>query len=432
MPRKKKKHFDNSIERHIKASQKEMSVMFTDIEESTRYWDTRGDIKGRMMVDMHNRLIFPVVRKFNGKVVKTIGDAIMAVFRKPDHAISAAIGIQQMLRRSREEEKNFNLKVRIGIHTGKVIAEHNDVYGDVVNVASRVESQGKGDEILISQDTHEKLKKEKFVFVRGGSFKPKGKKKALKLYRCKWMDEKSVIDRIRVGSFLPLTKRQKLELLAYSFAGVGILYFLFFNYLRYLIVDYEVFAIFSLNPQIFINVPPTVPMGIGAIFVLLMILLIRMATIPHFILRLIKGGFGLCVGFFLIYVPVKFLDLDVIRQFNNVLYRSEHLFVEVLENDSTVHKEPDQSSEALQTVNSGMLLLLTDVKRVDELTWNKVLVGEDNFGWIPRVVPPKIGVPEKRISIANKFYFKYLDLGALIFGFLGFLWGVWNFKIRPA
>jgi hypothetical protein len=46
-------------------------------------------------------------------------------------------------------------------------------------------------------------------------------------------------------------------------------------------------------------------------------------------------------------------------------------------------------------------------------------------------VPAKIGVPKRRFSIANKFYFTYLDLGALVAGLAGFFWGVLSFRVRP-
>ena len=65
-----------SIARHIKTSRKQVSVLFTDIEYSTMLWDIRGDIEGRLMVDKHNRLLFPVVRAHRGRVLKTIGDLL--------------------------------------------------------------------------------------------------------------------------------------------------------------------------------------------------------------------------------------------------------------------------------------------------------------------------------------------------------------------
>ena len=63
---------------------------------------------------------------------------------------------------------------------------------------------------------------------------------------------------------------------------------------------------------------------------------------------------------------------------------------------------------------------------------NKVLVGKRKYGWILRVVPAGFGVPEKRITIANKSFVRNRDLYALIAGLPGFIWGVLNFRILPA
>lgn len=95
MTAEKRKRFGDSITRQIRSTRKQITILFTDIEGSTRYWDTRGDIDGRLMVDYHNRLIFPVIKKFKGKIVKTIGDAIMASFSRSEQAVKAAIAIQQ-------------------------------------------------------------------------------------------------------------------------------------------------------------------------------------------------------------------------------------------------------------------------------------------------------------------------------------------------
>ncbi len=77
------------------------------------------------------------------------------------------------------------------------------------------------------------------------------------------------------------------------------------------------------------------------------------------------------------------------------------------------------------------VLLLADVAVPEGLTWNKVLVGKRKYGWIPRVIPAKLGVPEKRLTIAHKFTFRYRDLYGLVAGLLGFIWGSLSFRIRP-
>ncbi len=436
MTKERRNRFGSGITRQIKSTRKQITILFTDIEDSTRYWDTRGDIDGRLMVDYHNRLIFPTIKKFKGKIVKTIGDAIMASFNRSEQAIKAAIAIQQMLQNTRRQDKNFKLKVRIGIHTGKAIVEHSDVFGDVVNVASRIEQLGQGNEIFLSENTADKIDKKAFGLVKSISFKPKGKTKKIKVYRCEWDSLDQLIDGIQIDPFLAMELRQKIEITIYALSCVGILYFLYLKYIRYILADSESLALFYLNPQHFINVPTVVSVILGAIALLATVLLVRMTTVPHFIFMMLKGSFGFGIGFFLFYLPATFIPPEYIPSkietiLNKKIFQSRHLFVEVKASGTNIRENPSFTSKSLKKVNKGNLLLLTDVKKIDRLTWNKVLIGEKKYGWIPRVTPAKIGVPEKRMTISYKFYFKYIDLFVLFIGSIGFTWGFLNFRLRP-
>lgn len=83
MPDTPEKGFYKSIMRQIRRSRRTVTILFTDVEGSTRYFDTQGDTKARLMIDVHNRFIYPVIKRYRGKVVKTIGDAVMASFKSP-------------------------------------------------------------------------------------------------------------------------------------------------------------------------------------------------------------------------------------------------------------------------------------------------------------------------------------------------------------
>ena len=208
------KAFYKNVARQIRRSRKPVTILFTDVVGSTRYWDVHGDVKGRLMIDLHNRLIYPVIRRHRGKVIKHIGDAIMASFRSPANALKAAIGIQQILEERRQQDKNFRLKVRIGVHTGEALVENKDVFGDTVNLAARLERCARGDEICVSSDTAERLSKEHFGLVKTGSILPKGKRSKVEIYNCEWGKYPSVIDEIKEDAIFRVLMRQKFELLA--------------------------------------------------------------------------------------------------------------------------------------------------------------------------------------------------------------------------
>lgn len=432
----------SSIVRQIRRSRKAVTILFTDIEDSTRYWDTYGDIKGRLMVDMHNRLTFPVVKRFGGRIIKTIGDAIMASFKDPEDAIKAAIGIQQVLQLAREKDPNFGLKVRIGLHTGHALVEDNDVFGNVVNVAARVESKAKGNEILLSKTTVAKLNRRNLNLVRKGEYELKGKRHSMVLYSCNWQKCPDMTRWVRFSNWLPVFSRQKKELLLYLLTACGVCYFLYLKYLRYLISDSQEVALLFLNPYRAWNDYPVEISVAAVVMALLLFLVFKARRIPHLLFRFLKGSFGFAVLFALAHfllqlAPADSLNLGFARlntsglKLDNRVHESRHLFVEVLADNTPVYERPNPSSEQLKRLDAGYLLLLTDVATRGGYTWSKVLIAPGRSGWVERVTPPKVGVPSVRVTWASKFYFYYRDLYALIIGLFGFVWGWLNFRIKP-
>ncbi len=420
-----------SLARHILDSRKQVTILFTDIEYSTLHWDLLGDVDGRLMVDQHNRLLFPVIKKFRGKVIKTIGDAIMASFKHPENAVKAAIGIQQILYHSRHQQSDFGFKVRIGIHTGTGIVEHHDIYGDVVNVAAHLQSLSKGDEILISGNTAARLDRLDFDLSERQGFVPKGKQQEIAVYKCDWRSHYNIVEDIQPNSFLPLSLRDRIDILIFAASSLVLLYFIYLRYLRYLLADYESYALFSLNPRLFLEAHPIIPATLAAIAVVAGLLVINVRSVPLTTLRLLKGGFGFCIGFFLFYLPAVLLPVDFDSFWSESLFQSQHLFVEALEDNTSLYAQPSTAAPVVRTVNAGTLLLLTDIAERGLMSWNKVLIGRGDYAWVPRKLPPKIGVPEKRLTVTEKFYFKFRDLYALLMGLVGFVWGVVSFRIRP-
>lgn len=417
------------LRRHIRKSTRPVTILLTDIEGSTEYFEKHGDIEGRLMVDQHNRLVFPVISRFRGKIIKTTGDGVMASFAVAANAIKAAIGIQQLLAQERRQDAAHIPSVRIGVHTGNAIVEDEDLFGDVVNVAVRLGSRGKGDEILVSGQTATEVEKKEFGLVRKGNFRPKGKARALTIYRCRWISHPSLIADIQLWSFLPIIKQQKVEIFFYFVASIGILYFLYLKYLRYVAADHEYLALLILNPQLILTKTPAIPALLLMLTMAGAAALYAIQTVPYYLLRLLKGGFGFCLGFLVLYVPITYSPIDI-PQLNGTIFQSRHLFVEVLRS-THVHRFPALGSEILMNVDRDDLLLLADVTTPIDVTWNKVLIGKEQYGWVPRVLPPAIGEPEKRVTLTDKFSFRYSDVAALLAGLAGFIWGFMNLRIRP-
>lgn len=416
-----------SITRQINRSRKKVTILFTDIEDSTRYWDRYGDVKGRMMVNLHNRLAFPVIRHFKGRVIKTIGDSIMASFKYPEDAVKAAVAIQQALSKQRKDNADFQLRVRIGIHTGEAIVEDGDVFGNVVNTAARLEGKGKGNEILLSYNTASKLHAKRFGLVKHSKVMLKGKSREITVYKCNWREFNDLTAEIRYHGWLPLVPRQKRDILIYMLSFASVFYLIYLNTLRFFIADSEDAALMYLNPERVLTQEPVWLGSIIGVALLLLVLLVNSRSIPGFLLHIIKGGFGFAVAFFLAWLPVHFLNLDQDKLWNGVLHESQHLFVQVEEDKAPIYRSPDIDSKVLKVTSVNDLLLLSDVKTVKGYTWNKVLVAPGQYGWMERVTPR-----DRRVTLTDKFYFRFKDLYPFIFGLLGFLWGVVDFRIKPA
>ncbi len=193
---------------------KTVTVMFTDIKGSTSFFETYGDIEGRSMVQKHNDMLFPCVEKNGGRVIKTIGDAIMAAFEGPEQAVRSAILMQERLFEFNKSatNKKDQIHVRIGINTGEGIVEDKDIFGDVVNVAARVESLTEPDEILISTSVYDEVRSSDDILCRyAKSTKVKGKEEAIDVYRVVWGDEEAVAGLTRSAASAAKVQRRRRE-----------------------------------------------------------------------------------------------------------------------------------------------------------------------------------------------------------------------------
>jgi len=138
---------------------KKIAVLFTDIVGSTDYFKTHGDKHGREMLRKHHNIASSMVRDYGGKVLKLIGDSIMAYFLDPTEAFKAAIKMQQKFQsEGGHGNSDGKMHVRVGIHYGSVIFEKEDIYGDVVNVASKLTNLAQGGQVYISREVYNFVK----------------------------------------------------------------------------------------------------------------------------------------------------------------------------------------------------------------------------------------------------------------------------------
>jgi len=132
-----------------------LTVMVTDRKGSTAIAESAGDIAVRAMLRSHHDLVTSSVKANGGTLVKTIGDGSLSHFEDALAACRAAAAIQRGMEKiNLDKTYKALLLARIGMHTGECLLEKNDVFGDVVNTASRFESSANPGEIFISEDTY--------------------------------------------------------------------------------------------------------------------------------------------------------------------------------------------------------------------------------------------------------------------------------------
>lgn len=160
-----------------------MSIVFTDIKGSSKLWEKYGDIMFNALTK-HDKIIYNYAKKFNGLIIKNIGDAFMIYFKNWEDSIDFAIEIQNIFPLS---IKNDKISLRIGIGIGKLYSKKNkiqkcnliDFYGSTVNIASRMESKvspingfaiykeddkGVFEDVLYEYDYYKKPKINKIIF----------------------------------------------------------------------------------------------------------------------------------------------------------------------------------------------------------------------------------------------------------------------------
>ncbi len=123
------------------------AIMFTDIVGYTALMG-RDEQRAFELLNKNRQIQKPIIEQYNGRWIKELGDGVMASFNTVSDAVNAAIKIQQ----SCNNAKDFQL--RIGIHLGEVIFENDDVFGDGVNIASRIQALATPGGIWVSESVH--------------------------------------------------------------------------------------------------------------------------------------------------------------------------------------------------------------------------------------------------------------------------------------
>jgi class 3 adenylate cyclase len=133
-----------------------VAILFSDIEDSTLITERLGDQRWLEVLRAHNAVFRDEVARHGGYEVKSQGDGFMLAFPDPCQALECAIAVQRAFaERDESGDDEQRLRVRMGLHTGEVIAEAGDFFGKNVILAARVAAEAAGGEILVSERMRE-------------------------------------------------------------------------------------------------------------------------------------------------------------------------------------------------------------------------------------------------------------------------------------
>mmetsp|Transcript_1411 Transcript_1411/g.2975 ORF Transcript_1411/g.2975 Transcript_1411/m.2975 type:complete len:663 (+) Transcript_1411:144-2132(+) len=169
-----------TLQRNVVLSISNVVLVFTDIVDSTKLYASLGDGKAFTLVRKHFQVLFGAFTRNGGRVVKTIGDAVMASFTSGRAALMAVSEAMELLPTvGRRPDNNSFLEIRIGIHSGQAMIVPlngvNDYFGQTANIAARVQSAAKASECFVTETVLESSEDAREAYTEitrlGSSFK---------------------------------------------------------------------------------------------------------------------------------------------------------------------------------------------------------------------------------------------------------------------
>lgn len=173
----------------VTSREQRCAILFADVAGSTQSFETLGDEKAKEWILAIQRLMADVVKNNSGEVVDYIGDEVMCRFPDANTAVYAACNIQLAMQEMPPTD-GITAAARIGINWGSIIADGDRLFGDTINIASRLTGIAEAGQIIISDAVVSLLSVEAKDKVRQfDHVNLKGKREALSIYDVLWEQE---------------------------------------------------------------------------------------------------------------------------------------------------------------------------------------------------------------------------------------------------
>lgn len=163
---------------------KNLAIMFTDIKGYTERTSKQSHDKTSSLLKQHQGVVLPIIHAFHGRLIKTIGDAFLVVFGSPTEAVQCGMTIQDQLfkfNHGRPDAEQIHL--RVAINVGEVLTTSGDVFGEAVNIASRIEGITPANEVYLSESVYLTMNRSEVNAEKVGDFTLKGIPEPVTVYR---------------------------------------------------------------------------------------------------------------------------------------------------------------------------------------------------------------------------------------------------------
>ncbi len=163
---------------------KHLTIMFTDIKGFTSRTSLSSRQQLEKILDVHEQLLSPIFKKFKGTIIKTIGDAFLVTFNSPTDAVLCGMQVQKELTKYNESvSESERMEVRIAINSGEVAVKNNDVFGEPVNIAARLEGIAEAGDIYFTEAVYLSMNKAEIPTAEVGYRHFKGIPEEIKVYK---------------------------------------------------------------------------------------------------------------------------------------------------------------------------------------------------------------------------------------------------------
>ena len=163
---------------------KNLAILFTDIKGFTDQTSHKSRADISKLIDDYHGVVLPVLQARGGRLVKTIGDAFLMLFDSPTDAVLAGVSAQEALaKRNAGVAEDQRIEIRIAINSGEVNLIADDVYGEAVNIASRIEGVAEAGEVYFTEAVYLSMNKSEVPSSEVGQLQLKGIPEKVRVYK---------------------------------------------------------------------------------------------------------------------------------------------------------------------------------------------------------------------------------------------------------